>query len=83
MRIGVPKEIKRSEYRVGMTPNGVGELVASGHAVWVEAAAGRGAGFSDAEYESAGARIVGTADEVFESAELIVKVKEMGLAANR
>ena len=76
MRIGVPKEIKKSEYRVGMTPNGVGELVASRHEVWVEAGAGVGAGFSDDDYASAGARIAGTADKVFRSAELIVKVKE-------
>jgi len=76
MRIGVPKEIKKSEYRVGMTPSGVGELVASSHEVWIEAGAGIGAGFSDADYVSAGAKIAGTAEEVFGSAELIVKVKE-------
>lgn len=76
MRIGVPKEIKKSEYRVGMTPSGVGELVGSGHEVYVEAGAGRGAGFDDGDYACVGAKIVGTADKVFQSAELIVKVKE-------
>ena len=76
MRIGVPKEIKKNENRVGMTPSGVGELVASGHEVYVEAGAGRGAGFEDGDYACVGAKIVGTADEVFQSAELIVKVKE-------
>ncbi len=76
MRIGVPKEIKKSEYRVGMTPSGVGELVASRHEVWVETGAGRGAGFDDGDYALAGAKIVGTAEEVFRSADLIVKVKE-------
>ena len=76
MRIGVPKEIKENEYRVGMTPSGVAELIASSHEVWVEAGAGRGAGLSDEDYANAGARIVDTAEEVFESADLIVKVKE-------
>ena len=76
MRIGVPKEIKKSEFRVGMTPSGVSELVASRHEVLVETAAGLGAGFDDSDYASAGAKIVGTAEEVFASADLIVKVKE-------
>ena len=76
MRIGVPKEIKRSEFRVGMTPSGVGELVASHHEVWVETGAGVGAGFDDGEYARAGAKIVGTAEEAFSSTDLVVKVKE-------
>ncbi|MEI8297262.1 MAG: alanine dehydrogenase [Pseudomonadota bacterium] len=76
MRIGVPKEIKIHEYRVGLTPAGVRELVAAGHQVSVETNAGAGIGVDDAEYQAAGARILATAKEVFDSAELIVKVKE-------
>ena len=76
MRIGVPKEIKVHEYRVGMVPAGVRELVAAGHEVLVESQAGAGIGFTDADYESAGARIAGGAAEVFDGADLLVKVKE-------
>ncbi len=76
MRIGVPKEIKVHEYRVGLTPAGVRELVAAGHQVSVETNAGVGIGMGDHEYQAAGARILATAKEVFDSAELIVKVKE-------
>ncbi|MCZ8132083.1 MAG: alanine dehydrogenase [Steroidobacteraceae bacterium] len=76
MRIGVPKEIKVHEYRVGLTPSGVRELVGAGHEVYVESHAGVGIGMDDAAYRAAGARILGTAREVFESAELVVKVKE-------
>jgi alanine dehydrogenase len=74
--IGVPKEVKDNERRVSMQPDGVTELVHHGHEVVVEAGAGIGAGFEDEEYESCGARVVGTPDEVFEAASLIVKVKE-------
>src|ERR671914_705776 len=74
--VGVPKEIKDQEGRVSMQPDGVFELVHHDHEVIVESGAGRGAGFSDEEYEEAGARVVGSADEVFEAADLIVKVKE-------
>jgi alanine dehydrogenase len=74
--IGVPKEVKDSEQRVSMQPDGVTELVHHGHEVIVEKGAGKGAGFEDEEYESCGARLVGSADEVFEAAELIAKVKE-------
>ncbi len=74
--VGLPKEIKDQEGRVSMQPDGVAELVHHGHEVVVEAGAGARAGFSDAEYEEAGARVVGSADEVFEGAELIAKVKE-------
>ena len=74
--IGVPKEVKDNERRVSMQPDGVTELVHHGHEVVVEAGAGIGAGFEDEEYESCGARVVGTPDEVFEEAGLIVKVKE-------
>jgi alanine dehydrogenase len=76
MRIGCPKEIKVHEYRVGLTPAGVRELVAAGHEVVVETHAGAGIGMADAAYEAAGARILATAAEVFAWAELVVKVKE-------
>jgi len=74
--IGVPKEIKNNEFRVGMTPAGVAEFVAHGHTVLVEHDAGEGSSFHDADYISAGARMVPTAAEVFAEAEMIVKVKE-------
>jgi alanine dehydrogenase len=76
MRIGVPREIKNHEYRVGLTPASVRELTAAGHEVLVEHAAGSGIGASDADYQAAGARIAADAPEVFRGAELIVKVKE-------
>ena len=76
MRIGVLKEIKVHEYRVGMTPSSVREAVSHGHEVLVERDAGRGIGASDAVYEKAGARIAADAADVFARAELIVKVKE-------
>jgi alanine dehydrogenase len=74
--VGIPKEIKDMEGRVSMQPDGVAELVHHGHEVYVQASAGEGAGFSDEEYEEAGARLVDGPDEVFESSDLIVKVKE-------
>lgn len=76
MRVGVPKEIKNHEYRVGLTPPSVAELVAAGHEVIVETKAGGGIDFEDQDYIDAGARIVATAAEVFDQAEMIVKVKE-------
>jgi alanine dehydrogenase len=76
MLIGVPKEIKSHEYRVGLVPGSVRELVHHGHAVIVETKAGAGIGFDDAAYQRAGARIAASAVEVFAAAELIVKVKE-------
>jgi alanine dehydrogenase len=76
MRVGVPKEIKVHEYRVGLTPASVSELTAAGHEVVVETNAGTGIDFSDQDYVNAGARILGTADEVFAQADMIVKVKE-------
>jgi alanine dehydrogenase len=76
MKIGCPKEIKPQEFRVGMTPDAAREAVAHGHEVLVETKAGIGAGFSDADYVAAGASIIGTADEVFAKADMIVKVKE-------
>jgi len=75
MQVGVPKEVKDREYRVGMTPAGVDELVARGGAVRVEAGAGAGSGFTDAEYREAGATIVNTAAEAWGAA-MVVKVKE-------
>jgi alanine dehydrogenase len=74
--VGVPKEIKDQEGRVSMQPDGVAELVHHGREVVVESGAGIGAGFSDEEYEAGGAKLVSSADEVFEAAQLIVKVKE-------
>jgi alanine dehydrogenase len=76
MHIGVPKEIKNHEYRVGLTPGSVKELVAHGHKVLVETGAGIGIGMSDADYQSAGAAIADNASRIFAEAELIVKVKE-------
>ena len=80
MQIGVPKEIKNHEYRVGLVPAGVRELVASGHRVLIQSTAGAGIGVDDAAYVAAGAKIVATAKEVFEGADLVVKVKEPQLA---
>ncbi|MEE4192722.1 MAG: alanine dehydrogenase [Halieaceae bacterium] len=76
MKIGVPKEIKTLEFRVGMTPAGVRELVDDGHEVIVETRAGDGIDMSDADYSAAGARIADTAEEIFAAADMIVKVKE-------
>jgi alanine dehydrogenase len=76
MRIGVPKEIKVHEYRVGMVPAGVRELVGAGHEVMVETGAGAGIGVDDAQYKAAGASIAAKAAEIFGRAEMIVKVKE-------
>lgn len=76
MKIGVPRETKNHEYRVGLTPGAVREVIAHGHEVWVESGAGHGIGASDSDYERAGAQIALSAAEVFEAATLIVKVKE-------
>lgn len=76
MLIGVPKEIKVREYRVGLVPANVRELVARGHEVIVEAGAGDGIGASDEHYQAAGATIIKSAQEIFERARLIIKVKE-------
>ena len=76
MKIGVPKEIKNHEYRVGMVPATVRELSARGHDVFVETTAGAGIGIDDSVYVAAGATILPTAEEVFDTAEMIVKVKE-------
>lgn len=76
MIVGVPKEIKNNEFRVGLTPAGVAQFVAHGHTVLVENSAGVGSSFPDAEYTAAGAELVAGADEIFARAEMIVKVKE-------
>jgi alanine dehydrogenase len=76
MRIGVPREIKVHEYRVGLVPASVHELVKAGHEVFVETGAGAGVGFGDGDYAAAGAQVLGEASAVFEAGEMIVKVKE-------
>ena len=76
MRVGVPREIKNSEYRVGLVPGSVREYVANGHEVLIETGAGAGAKFSDDDYAAAGAKIAPDADTVFASSDMIVKVKE-------
>ncbi|MTJ04536.1 MAG: alanine dehydrogenase [Sediminimonas qiaohouensis] len=76
MLVGVPKEIKNHEYRVGLTPESVSELVARGHGVIVETNAGAGIGALDGLYQAAGAEVVSTAEEVFARADMIIKVKE-------
>ncbi|MDZ5620087.1 alanine dehydrogenase [Nocardioides bizhenqiangii] len=76
MRVGVPKEVKNHEYRVAITPIGVNELVAHGHEVFIEAGAGAGSGIPDEEYAAAGASLLPSADEVWGTAEMVLKVKE-------
>lgn len=76
MKIGIPKEIKNNENRVGATPAGVKELVAHGHTLYVQHTAGDGSGFPDAEYEAAGATILPTIEDVYATADMIIKVKE-------
>jgi len=76
MKIGVPKEIKRHEYRVGITPHGVRTYTSHGHNVIIQTGAGVGSGYADEEYRKHGAALVETAEEVFRSSDMIVKVKE-------
>ena len=76
MKIGIPKEIKNNENRVGMTPAGVAELVKHGHEVFVQHTAGESSGFADQEYEKMGARILPTIEDVYQAADMIIKVKE-------
>lgn len=76
MKVGIPKEIKNNENRVGMTPAGVAAMTARGHEVYVQHTAGDGSGFSDDEYVGAGAKIVPMIEDVYREAEMIVKVKE-------
>jgi alanine dehydrogenase len=83
MKIGVPKEIKIHEYRVGLVPAGVRELSDAGHQVLVQTGAGAGIGFEDAHYQAAGAKIAAKAEDVFASSDLVIKVKEPQLAECR
>jgi alanine dehydrogenase len=76
MKIGLPKEIKDNEYRVGLTPAGVNALVGSGHEVFVQKTAGDGSGFTDEQYFTAGGKLLDTADDVWGTGDMIVKVKE-------
>lgn len=76
MIIGTVKEIKQAEYRIGLTPNAAHEYIINGHTVLLEKGAGLGAGFPDQDYINAGVTIVNSAQEVWEQAEMIVKVKE-------
>ena len=76
MIIGLPKEIKNNEYRVGLTPESVKELTNDGHNVFVQSDAGRNIGFQDSDYLEHGAEILSSAEEVYINSELIVKVKE-------
>ncbi|MFG2299055.1 alanine dehydrogenase [Streptomyces sp. NPDC048603] len=76
MKVGIPREVKNNEFRVAITPAGVHELVRNGHQVFIEQNAGVGSSITDAEYVAAGAEILGTADEVWATADLLLKVKE-------
>ena len=76
MKIGIPKEIKNNENRVGMTPAGVAELVKHGHEVFVQHTAGESSGFADQEYEKMGAKMLPTIEDVYQAADMIIKVKE-------
>src|SRR5215207_10246802 len=76
MIVGVPKEVKQDEYRVAMVPAGVEELTRAGHTVLIQSGAGSGSGISDEQYTAVGAQIVATREEVWQRADLIVKVKE-------
>lgn len=76
MKIGIPKEIKQGENRVGMTPAGVHEMIGHGHEVFVQHTAGEGSGFPDKDYEAVGAKILPTIEDVYATADMIVKVKE-------
>ena len=76
MKIGVPKEIKNHEYRVGLTPESASEFVRAGHTVLVQTQAGAGIGASDADYIASGASIIENPEDIFDAAEMIIKVKE-------
>ena len=75
-KVGIPKEIKNNENRVGMTPAGVAELIRHGHEVMVQKTAGEGSGFADSEYVAVGAQMLPTIEDVYREADMIVKVKE-------
>ncbi len=76
MKIGLPKEIKDNEYRVGLTPAGVQALAHAGHTVYMQKTAGEGSGFTDEQYVKAGGQLLDTADEIWQTGDMIVKVKE-------
>src|ERR1700687_1924000 len=76
MRVGIPTEIKNNEFRVAITPAGVAELVLRGHEVIIQAGAGEGSAITDADFKSAGAQLINSADEVWVEADLLLKVKE-------
>ena len=76
MLIGIPKETKNNEHRIGLTPSGVTELVSAGHKVIFEKSGGAAIGLNDEKYQTAGAEIVGSAKEIFSRADMVVKVKE-------
>ena len=76
MKVGIPKEIKNNENRVGMTPAGVHELVKHGHTVYVQHTAGEGSGFADEQYTKVGAKVLPTIEDVYAQSDMIVKVKE-------
>ena len=76
MIIGVPKEIKNHEYRVGLVPSSVRELISHGNTVLVQTQAGQGVGYSDDDYRAVGAEISSTAEEIFAKADMLIKVKE-------
>ena len=76
MKVGVPKEVKNHEYRVAITPIGVHELTAHGHEVYIQQGAGVGSSISDDEYVAAGAKILPDADDVWGTADMVLKVKE-------
>ena len=76
MKIGVPKEIKNNEYRIGLTPKSVQALTQQNHEVHVEKSAGLGSGFTDEDYQNAGAKIIEKSQDLFSNCELIIKVKE-------
>ncbi|MFM8965377.1 MAG: alanine dehydrogenase, partial [Actinomycetota bacterium] len=76
MNIGVPKEIKNNEFRVAITPAGVREFVSHGHSVFIESGAGLGSAIADEDFRKVGATILASADEVWDKAELVLKVKE-------
>ena len=82
MKIAVPKELKNHEYRVGLVPGAVRELVLAGHQVMVETEAGLGIGYNDQHYRDVGAQVIKNVDQLYNDAELIIKVKEP-LAAER
>ena len=76
MTIGIPKEIKNNEFRVGMTPSGVNSFIRNGHEVYVQQGAGLGSGFSDLLYSTVGAQMCESIEEVYSKSEMIIKVKE-------